>query len=87
MVFSRDGLFGAWLPLGEVVMGLLVGLFILCEGNCSFLDVVSVLVYRDVAPGVFGYPEFAPSSGGVAVLLSSWFQGTSVSASPMTATG
>ena len=30
--------------------------FIWCEGDYSSLEVVSILVYQDAAPGVFGYP-------------------------------
>ena len=68
-MFSGGGFVGAWLPFGEVVLGLFVGLLVQCEGSYSSLDVVSVLVYGVAAPVVFGYPECGPSSGGVAVFL------------------
>ena len=56
-MFSGGGFVGAWLPFGEVVLGLLVGLLVQCEGNYSFLYVVSLLMYFYATPGVFGYPE------------------------------
>ena len=49
--------FWPWLPFSEAILGLLVGLLVQCEGNYSFLYVVSLLMYFYAAPGVFGYPE------------------------------
>ena len=73
-MFSGGGFVGAWLPFGEVVLSLFVGLLVQCEGSYSSLDVFSVLVYGVAAPVVFGYPECGPSSGGVALFLSGLFQ-------------
>ena len=69
-MFPGGGLVGAWLPFGEVIVNLIVDPRVRCEGDYSSLNVVSFLVYRHAAPGVYGHPERVSSPGGVFVFLS-----------------
>ena len=54
---SHHGLVGAWLPFGEVIIGLFLDPRVRCKGDYSSVDVVPFMVYWLAAPGVLGYPE------------------------------
>ena len=42
LVFSGGGLFGAWLPFGNIFLDLPFSLLVRCEGNYYTLNVVSL---------------------------------------------
>ena len=74
LLFAGGGFYAAWLSFGEVVVDLLIGFRVCCEGNNSSLNVVFLLVYHDAASGVFDYSECGSTPGGVVLrlVLSHW---------------